>query len=375
MTLEIVPYEATHIPAVQAFNARLHAAGVTVAFGMRSLLRETNVGSARVPGAGIHEELFLAVDGQGVHGGYTLKHQEFMINDVVTSIGFFQQALSEGTIDKRFALIGPRLLRHALGGQPLIYGLGIGGYDHAIARLLKGARFQFATVPFHFRVEHPARFLRQVGPLRISKPRRIAADVAAASGLGALGIRGLQRYRAGLTRQRTRVVVNEVSSFEGCADSVWGAARGTFAFGAVRDGALLAQLYDSKGSPFLRVAIEDEGRPCGWAVCLATQRSDDKYFGDLKLGSIVDLLAVPGYEAALIKAAVDRLQHQGVDLIVTNQTFRPLGAALKRNGFLSGPSNFLFAASPSLAERLGPLGSNLTRFYLNRGDGDGPVNL
>ena len=170
MTVEIVPYETAHIPAVQAFNARLRAAGVAEAFGMRSLLRETNVGSARVPGAGIHEELFLAVDGQGVHGGYTLKHQDFMINGAVRSIGFFQQALSEGTIDKRYALIGPRLLRHALGGQPLIYGLGIGGYDHAIARLLKGARFQFATVPFHFRVEHPARFLRQVGPLRSRSP-------------------------------------------------------------------------------------------------------------------------------------------------------------------------------------------------------------
>ncbi len=375
MTIEIVGYEAAHIPAVREFNGRLHAAGVTEAFGMRSLLRESNIGSAWAPGSSIHEESFLAVDGDAVRGGYTLKHEDFSINGVVTSIGFFRQALSEGTIDKRYALIGPRLLRHALRVQPLIYGLGIGGYDRAIARLLQGAQFEFTTVPFYFRVEHPARFLRQVGPLRASRPRRLAADVGAASGLGGLGIRGLQRYRAGMPHRGPNARANDMSSFGEWADALWAGVQGTFAFGAVRDRALLAQLYDSPGNPVLKVTIEDEGKICGWAICLATQHSDDKYFGDLKLGSIVDLLASPNYEAALIQAAVDRLRREGVDLIVTNQTFRPLGAALRKNGFLSGPSNFLFAASSALAERLRPLDVNLPTFYLNRGDGDGPVNL
>jgi hypothetical protein len=150
MTVEIVPYESGHIPAVQAFNGRLYSAGVTEAFGLHSLLRETNVGAGQTPGSRVYEELYLAVEGDAVRGGYTLKHQDFIIDGAVRSIGFFQQALSEGTIDKRYALIGTRLVRHALGLQPLIYGLGIGGYDQAVARLLKGARFGIVTVPFYF---------------------------------------------------------------------------------------------------------------------------------------------------------------------------------------------------------------------------------
>ena len=110
-------------------------------------------------------------------------------------------------------------------------------------------------------------------------------------------------------------------------------------------------------------------------MCLATQRSGDKYFGDLKLGSIVDLLAIPGHEVGLIRIAVDRLRQEGVDLIVTNQSFGSLGDALRKSGFLNGPSNFLFATSPKLTESLAPLETRLRGFYLSRGDGDGPGNL
>jgi hypothetical protein len=374
MPVEIVPYASTHVRAVQAFNERLRTAGVTETFGIRSLLRETYSGPPIANGSGLYEELFLAVDGEAVRGGYTLKHQDFVINGAVTSVGFFQQAVSEGTIDKRHALIAPRMLRHALGSQPLIYGLGIGGYDQAVARLLKGARFEMVTVPFYFRVEHAARFLRQVGALRTSTSRRVASDVAARSGLGALGIGLIQRFRAGLPRD-TSVKASDVGSFEAWAEPVWKSGFGRVEFGAVRNLAVLSQLYDSPGNAFIKIFVENAGLPCGWAVCLATQRRGDKYFGDLKLGSIVDLLAVPGHEVGLIGAAVDRLRREGVDLIVTNQSFGPLGQALRSSGFLSGPSNFLFAASPKLAESLTPLETGLSRYYLNRGDGDGPGNL
>lgn len=374
MSVEIVPYLPGHVMAVRAFNARLRSAGVAEAFGLRSLLPEAT-GSEPVPGARIHEELFVAIDGDVVRGGYTLKHQDFIVNGAATSIGFFRQAVSEGTIDRRHALIGPRLLRDALRREPRIYALGIGGYDQAATRLLKGARFEFVTAPFYFRVEHAARFLREVRPVRSSKARRVASDIAAATGLGGLAIAALQRYRMGISRDPELVAASTVGSFGAWADPVWEATRASFAFSAVRDLALLPSLYDAPGSPFIKVWIEDAGGPRGWAVCLATQRRGDKYFGNLKLGSIVDLLAVPGYEPALVNAAVARLRQEDVDLIVTNQTYRSLGLALRRRGFLSGPSNFLFAASPALAEALRPLEANLPSFYLNRGDGDGPVNL
>ncbi|MDB6074800.1 MAG: hypothetical protein JWO89_2440, partial [Verrucomicrobiaceae bacterium] len=50
-------------------------------------------------------------------------------------------------------------------------------------------------------------------------------------------------------------------------------------------------------------------------------------------------------------------------------------AALKGCGFLSGPSNFVWAVSPGLKKQLEPLDKALPNAHINRGDGDGPINL
>jgi hypothetical protein len=375
MAIEIVPYTAAHIPGVLAFNERLQSGDVNKRFGLQSFLREAPTALERVAGTGLYEDLFLAVDGEDVRGGYSLKHQDFIVDGVVTSAAFFQQPLSEGTIDRRYALIGPRLLRDALRRQPLLFGLGIGGHDQAAAKLLKGARFEITNVPFLFRVEHAGRFLRQVVPLRASRARRVVADMAALTRTGDAGIWAIQ-HRRGLRRPDIgRDTARDVDSLAPVADHVWSAVRETLAFGAVRDEPMVSRLYDDVRFPFVRVVVEEGGEPRGWAVGLATQRHNDRYFGDLKLGSIVDLLAAPGHEAGTVAAAVDRLRQEDVDLIVSNQTFGPIVGALRRQGFLNGPSNFLFAASPALAERIGPVKANLARYHLNRGDGDGPINL
>ena len=373
--IEIVAYQADRVPAVQAFNARLRAAGVDVAFGMRSLLRETSVVPAEVPGSGLFEESFLAVEGQEVRGGYVLQHQDFRLNGEVSSIGLFRHPVSEGTKDRRYALVGARLLRDALGRQPLLHGAGIGGYDVMAARLLKAAGFTIGSVPFYFRIEHASRVLREIRILRSSPLRRLASDVGATTGLGAVGFGLAQRFRTGRTKPDRRASPRVFHSFDGWADDVWLASLGEIDFGAVRDHVVLAQLYDTPGNRFLKVLIEDRDGPCGWAVCLATQAQKHNFFGDLNLGSIVDCLVRPGSESALIDAAVERLRQEDVDLIVTNQSLKTLGMALQRAGFLSGPSNFLLAASPRLAQRLPSLERDLGRMHVNRGAGHTAANL
>jgi hypothetical protein len=375
MVIEIVQYQAPHIPEVQAFNSRLRAAGVDVAFGISSLLHETNAVPARLPRSGLFEESFLAVEGEAVRGGYTLEHQDFLLNGKVASIGLFRHPLSEGTTDRHYSLVAPRLLRHALRRQPLLHGVGIGGYDGAAARLLKTVGFVIVTVPFYFRVEHAGRFLREVRILRSSPLRRLASDVGAATGVGSVGIGLVQRYRTGRSKPDRRVTARAFRSFDAWADAVWVASLSGIDFGAVRDHPVLAQLYDAPGNRFLKVVIEDAGEPCGWVVCLATQGHNHKFFGDLKLGSIVDCLVQPGYEGALIDAAVERLRQEDVDLIVTNQSLQAVGVALQGAGFLRGPSNFLLAASPMLAERFPTLESDLRRAHFNRGAGHTAANL
>ena len=49
--------------------------------------------------------------------------------------------------------------------------------------------------------------------------------------------------------------------------------------------------------------------------------------------------------------------------------------ALKTNSFIKGPSNFIFASSKVLSDKL--MGNIKSKDYihLTRGDGDGPINL
>jgi hypothetical protein len=373
--IEIVPYRADLIPEVQAFNARLRSAGVDMAFGVRSLLRETNVVPARLPGSGLFEEPFLAVEGQAVRGGYVLQHQDFRLNGAVSSIGLFRHPLSESTADRRYALVAPLLLRDALKRQPLLHGVGIGGNDVAAARLLKTAGFTIVRVPLYVRIEHASRVLRQLRILRRSPLRRLASDVAAATGIGAVGFGLLQRNRADRNKPDRRASARMLPSFDSWADDIWAASQGEIDFGAVRDHLVLEQLYNVPGNRFLKVVIEDDTGPCGWVVCLATQFHRHNMFGDLKIGSIVDCLVRPGYQGALIDAAVERLRQEDVDLIVTNQSLTALGLALRGAGFLSGPSNFLLAASPRLADRLPSLQRDLGRVHVNRGAGQTAANL
>ena len=95
----------------------------------------------------------------------------------------------------------------------------------------------------------------------------------------------------------------------------------------------------------------------------------------MRTGSIVDVLARPGYEQAVIRAATTRLQDEGVDLIVTNQSSAAICDALRRAGFLTGPSNFLLAVGPALQAKLPPVAASVGQFHFTRGDGDGPINL
>ena len=50
-------------------------------------------------------------------------------------------------------------------------------------------------------------------------------------------------------------------------------------------------------------------------------------------------------------------------------------AALKACGFLPGPSNFIFASSQALSRCMAEKGVRPDAVHVNRGDGDGPINL
>lgn len=367
MATRIVPYQAEHIPAVQRFNARLQAGGCRYRFP------ESPVPSWLPPATGerLYQEYFLATDEAEARGGYILKHQEFILRGQTASIGNFQLPLSEGIVDARYSAVAIQLLGDALRRRPLLYALGLGSRDEPVARLLVAAGWHMHTVPFFFRVCRARRFLRGLRYARNSATRRLALDAMAVTGVGPLGIRLWQGLR---TRRRGAIAARAIERFGREFDELWNDTCGAFSLAAVRDAATLARLYDRSGE-FIRIRIGDGERLEGWAAMLATTMEDDKYFGNLRVGTIVDALCRPGSEADLMSACVEALRNCEADLILSNHSYGPLCRGLTDCGFLSGPSNFFLATSPALSKRMAPLDESLPGAHFTRGDGDGPIHL
>jgi hypothetical protein len=371
MSINIREYTDDHVEAVRRFNERLRTGGLNMHF-FESCVPH---GLAKLPGRKLYEEHFLALEGPVVRGAYGLKHQDFWIAGRAVSIADFWLPISEGTVDKTYAPVGVALLLDAQRRQPLLYGLGMGGYDEALVRLLAASRWRTWTVPFFFRVVHPAAFLRNLAYVRRGRARTLALDLLAATGLGWLGLKTAQRVCRPAARRESAVNAENVADFSDRADALWDACKQDYGLSAVRDLATLRILYPASEAKFIRLKVTRRNSCIGWAVLLNTQLAGHKQFGNMRLGSLVDCLALPTDARAVVAAARDFLENRGVDLIVSNQAHAAWGTALKTAGFLSGPSNFLFAASPRLADALQAANVQNADFHLNRGDGDGPINL
>ena len=355
--------------SVRAFNGRLALQGVHFRFPDSPV----SPWLPKVEGRRIYQEYFLAVDEEGsVRGAYILKHQDFMVHGQRRSLAFFHLPLSEGLIDRRYGAVGLQLLSDALKRQPEMFVLGIGSLHEPLSRMLLAMRWRLHAVPFYFRILRPARVARRLAYLRTSRVRRALLDCAAITGSMWLGVKVVTAMRA--ERTGGNILTAVAARFGSWADAVWQQCEGRYAMIGARDWSTLEILYPSTDPRFIRLMIAESGVVIGWAVVLDTQMRDDKYFGNLRVGSIIDCLSTPEKSSAIVGAAVQHLRERGVDLIVSNQLAACWCDSLKRAGFLAGPSGFLFGSSAKLTGLLRSEAA-LASAHLNRGDGDGPINL
>ena len=358
MEISIEPYRHEHVAAVRAFNVRLQTRAASP-FQLGEAPQELSP-----------RREYLALDPRReVRGSFSLKSQLFWVNGQTVEVGNCQLPLSEGIFDPTYANLGMVLVRHALALQPRLFCLGMGGRDKRLPRMLSAMRWQLVDIPFLFRVCHPSRFIRNIGPLRQTPQRRLLMDVMALTGAGWLGIRGLQaRLPVG-----SPDTVEEVSHFGNWADDLWQQCAGDFALSAVRTSGVLNGLYSD--SSFIRVKVSRQGATVGWAVLRDTQMHGHRYFGDLRVATIVDCIGLPSSIPAVGNAASRLLEQRGVDLIVSNQGHESWVRGLRQCGFLSAPSNYVLALSPALSRLLEPMSAYQRRMHLTRGDGDGPLDL
>ena len=368
MAIVIQSYRQEHEGAVKEFNQRLLSGGADadLVFYERSEPRW-------LPASGnptLFNEFFLALDGGKVRGGYALKHQNFSFADgSVRSVGYYHHPISEGIVDKAHTIVGSLLLRDAMQRCPMLYCLGMGGYDRPLPKMLLRLGWSLYLVPFYVRVVHPARFLREMQALRTSMARRFLMDLGAYSGAAWAAAKMFHLFHRFRAPRCPACQVEVVDEFGAWADALWQRCEHAYAMAAVRDSATLRRLYPATDRHFTRLRVSQNGEDIGWAV-VGERRKDPKY-GSLRVGSIIDCWASPQDAFPVIRAGSAALEQAGVDLIVSNQSHRDWCAATQAVGFLKAPSNFIFAASKKLAELLQPFEEVKYRLHFTRADGDG----
>jgi hypothetical protein len=368
MSIVIQPYRQEHQPAVDQFNSRLRAGGADAEFVFFRSAEPRWL--PKTEGSDLYQEYFLAIDNGTALGGYALKHQSFSFaNGNIRTLGYYHHPLSEGIVNKAYAAVGSLLLKDAMNRAPLLYCLGMGGYDRPLPKMLVRLGWSHFLVPFYFNVLNPHRFLKQMQALRSSTGRKLLMDMAAVTGTGWAAMKTLQSVRRLGGPRVASFEVEEVEEFSDWADSLWDQSRTRYVLTAVRDRQALQRLYPASDKHFTRLRIRRKGSDVGWAV-VGERRQDAKY-GSMRVGSIVDCWAAPENALTVTRAATAALKRRGVDLIVSNQSHALWGRALEHSGFLRAQSNFIFAASKKLSMLLEPLHETNSGVHITRADGDG----
>ena len=369
MAIVVQRYEAAHEPAVEAFNQRLRAGGAPAYF----VFPQHHVPRWLPPsdGVSVYNEMYVAVEGDMVRGAYILKRQDFHVAGGTRSLGYLHHPFSEGIVDTTYSSVGIQLIMDAQRREPLVHALGMDGYEGPLARVLLAMRWGHFAVPFYFRVERPARFLRRMRLLRSPWWRRAAADVLAVTGAGYLGVRAFQAGRS-VAGGRDRSVTYDVEAdFGEWCDGVWESGKADYSMTAVRDLQNLSTLYPRGNQQYSRLRVRRGSDTIGWAVVAKRHHATHPRYGDLRVGTVLDCFAAAGNARAVVRCATAELRSQGVDVIVSNQSHEAWCAGLEASGYFRGPSNFIFAAPQKLCALVDPLEQTKTRMHLTRGDGDG----
>ena len=94
----------------------------------------------------------------------------------------------------------------------------------------------------------------------------------------------------------------------------------------------------------------------------------------MRVGSVIDALALPGREAVVLQVATKHLEAQNPDVIIANFSSDVWVDGFRRSGFLVSQARRLLIVSPQFASEIGETVSS-TEMHLTPLDGDGPLGL
>jgi hypothetical protein len=362
---EMLPEDAE---SIREFNSRLAKAGVTFAFPVGSselMQKESGVDAP-------YQAAYVLSDGSAVRGGYILKSERVFVGGQDFSVANYQLPLSEGIVDRKYAMVGVQLIKDAIGRQSRLYCLGMGNTGRPLPRLLAKLGWAVSKVPFLFRIENARNFTQEIRWLRQGAGLRFLLDLARNTGALA-GILRLARLRRRVFGSRTAAGTSfaEVPDFSAEIDEVFISVSGDYGLMCDRRAAAMRRRLPARDSKLLRIVMRRSGKVAGWVVISVSQLCNHTQFGNMKLGCVVDGLAALADVDLLIGEACRRLEAARCDLLVSNQSHPVWTTGLRRQGFFQGPSNFILALSAPLAA----CGAAVSSAHFNRADGDGPINL
>ena len=311
-----------------------------------------------------------------VRAGYTLKSQWFQVNDELLQIGYYYQPVSAALFNKKYNICGVLLLNDAQKKHPYLFSLGMGGYSKPLPKLLKSLNWKLNKVPFFFKIFNPNPFLKNIKYLKKTKTKSFFINLMLFTGLGWLFIKFFFQFLSLFNIQIKKIEnleVQEIELFDQDFDEVWDDSKQYKSFSAVRNCKYLKTLYSDK--KFIKLKFAKNNKIVGWSISLCNKLNNHDYFGNMKLGSIVDCLCLKSYETNIVRQTLEILKNRSADLIVSNQSHIFWKNAFKKNSFINGPSNYIFASSKLLSDRLMKDKKLENYVHLTRGDGDGPINL
>lgn len=349
MSYRLVPYTAEWEAAVARANSRLLNSG-------KAPFLLPDHAPPPAPEGCFRRDHWLAVGADDeVRGGFLQQTMPAWVSNESTEVVNVQSPLSEGLIDHRHIGLGPWMVRELVRRHPFAYSVGMGGEEMPYPRLLKALGWRVEPVPFYFRILAGRLFLANVRPLRQHPKLGVLAKIGGVVPVLPDAVFAL--LHAWRSVESPRAHTGKTSD--------WISIRARYGFAIDRSPEMLAALYPPSDAHFLRLSV-----PGGVCILRGSQFHGHAYFGDLFVAIMVEAICEPGAERPLLLAALDGARAMGAALLLTNQTAPELCSALKSAGWLSYRSNFLVGLSPTLTKRVAD-----RPVYVNRGDGDGLLNL
>ncbi len=365
--------EGGDLAAVDRFNRRLKAAGRHDEMPLDFVL--PGEAKYRPKGFPLCRRMIIAEDGQEVRAAMLLCHHNVFIRGERRDFCWTKMPLSEGIIDLKYSLAIVQLIKRALDYQPFMMGVGAGTSESEGYRFFVNLRWRRRSVPFFFYPVNVSKVLRGLRYLKNSPMLRYGALLGVYSGLGA-GVSGLLALRRKIATSLSGYEDSVVEGFDEWADHIFHKSLSDYPVAIRSDATSLNIVYPPDDRRYIRLRVSRKGakRDAGWVVVASKRMSDNHYFGDLKVGTLVDGFGRSEDAPALVAAGLNHLVGVGVDIIVANFSHTAWVGACRRSGMFSGPSNFQLFVSPKGGPALEE-SCPLHQIHIARGHSDGMDNL